>query len=235
MIMVSVLLYIGQRIVLKEGRIMKKGMTIIMAAFFLVLAFGGSSQALINGQVWPGLSSYANNPGSAFPTPPAIPASNVPYAEFSVAAINFVANSTASYNTFLGLTNADYTNVQGGFLGSNTIATSGGFNGTFFRFTGQMFLNTNSTFSILHDDGFAIQILDGNTPVYFLDKSTPVAATLDVFTPALATGTYNFVLAYGATNSFPEVLTMNVTNVPEPTTMLLLGLGMLGVAVLRRK
>jgi hypothetical protein len=68
-----------------------------------------------------------------------------------------------------------------------------------------------------------------------LDKSTPVSPTLDVFTPGLASGTYNFVLVYGATNSFPEVLTMNVTNVPEPTTMLLLGLGMLGVAAIRRK
>ena len=102
--------------------------------------------------------------------------------------------------------------------------------GTLFEFTGMMNVTQGMTLTLTHDDGFYLKV--GSS---IFDFSTPVSPTTTQLTLNMPTGTYQFDLFYGAVNGVPEVLIADLRAVPEPTTMLLLGSGLLGLAVLRRK
>ena len=203
---------------------MKKGLTIMMVAFFLIFMLGGSSLAApILGAIWEPADSYAENPGSG-------PPPGDPNATFTVNSLDFdSARGTITYDTWLkgatvGNPNglawiSDTGNIKDSFY------TSGG-HGTFFQFTGTAFFPDDV--AITHDDGFWLDL--GGAIYNNSDPTVRKTTTLDN-----EAGVYTFTLKYGAWNDFPEVLQAPGVTVPEPTTMLLLGLGMLGVAVLRRK
>lgn len=202
---------------------MKKHLTALIMALSLVLLSGGTSQAItIYGTVWEDATAQSMNPALGAPAAAAT-------STFTVSQINFDSQpyGSATYNQFLN--NPVWTGTN---IGSNQIDTSPG-HGTFFQFTGYLSMVSGQNFTILHDDGFYLKI--GNA-VY--DYSAPVSPTLATMSWAGATGIYAFTLNYGAYNGYPEVLFargLEFTQAPEPASMLLLGLGLVGLAGFRKR
>jgi hypothetical protein len=201
---------------------MKKMVTILSTVLLAVLLLmTGVGQATpIQGSIWDPADSYAQNPASG---PPA----GNPTATFTVDSLNFDSQiGTLTYDTWLkGSTSGNPNNLvwinDGGI--KNSFYTSTG-HGTFFQFTGIAYFSAN--IAITHDDGFWLKL--NNTTYDFSTPTTPETTILNN-----AAGVYNFTMNYGAWNGFPEVLQVPVSSVPEPTTMILLGLGLMGLAGVR--
>jgi hypothetical protein len=205
---------------------MKKIVTILSTVLLVVLMLTGVGQALpIQGAIWEPADSSAEDPSLG---PPA----NVgPKATFTVDSLDFDSQrTTITYDTWLkGATSGnpnglvwltDPTNIKNSFYTSTE-------HGTFFQFIGTAYFSANVV--ITHDDGFWLNL--GGTVYDFSTPTTPISTTLNN-----QAGTYAFTLNYGAWNGFPEVLQVpDSSAVPEPTTMLLLGLGLVGIAGVRRK
>lgn len=217
---------------------MRKGLRIMMAACFLVLMLGGSSLAApIIGSVWNNVTDYNLSSHNLLYSYGYAPAGAVYGGSFSVNAINFTTEGGQStYTQFLannGTTGLVWDNPASEAFGANTISTDGTYT-SFFQFLGYGYFSEN--FSIRHDDGFVL-FIDEYSNVY--DNSYPTApdvANMTLGSKGLTPGYHTFLINYAAWNGFPEVLQITSgVQVPEPMTMLLLGLGMLGVAVLRRK
>jgi hypothetical protein len=206
---------------------MKTRIAILSSVLLVVLMLmtGVGQAAPFQGSLWEPADSYAENPASG-------PPGGTPTATFAVDSLNFDSSrNTLTYDSWLkGATSGnpnglvwltDPTPIK------DTFFTSTG-RGTFFQFTGTAYFPANIT--ITHDDGFWLNLV-GDKAYDFSTPVTPTATTLN--NPA---GTFAFTLNYGAWNGFPEVLLVpNLSPVPEPTTMFLLGLGMLGVAGIVRK
>jgi hypothetical protein len=220
---------------------MKKGLTIMMAAFFLVFMLEGNSQALISGQIWDNITGY--NSSTHDLTNAKFATLGAADALFTVNVINSDSQAlTGSYggpvtytqflaNSLVGAPGPNslvWADAASETFGSNQLVTSNTY-ASFFQFTGTAFFP--ATFTIWKDDGFVLYV-DGKL---IIDASGPTAPDDVVVTLGLAPGVYNFTLNYAAWNGFPEVIQAPSIVTPEPTTMILLGLGMLGVAVLRRK
>ncbi len=186
---------------------------------------GNTNALTIQGSLWTPASESAQDPGIV-PTYSAT-------ATFTVDALNFDSRrGTETYDDFLkGSTTENINNLTWLTWDSlsytrNDFYTANG-EGSFFQFTGTAYFDADTT--IIHDDGFYLTL--GNT-IY--DYSTPTAPTPHSL--GNAAGNYNFTMNYGAWNGFPEVLLAPMSNpVPEPGTMLLLGLGILGLAGIGRK
>ncbi|HUZ94630.1 MAG TPA: PEP-CTERM sorting domain-containing protein [Edaphobacter sp.] len=191
-----------------------------LAAFLAVT--GVAHAYTFTGSVWENATSWPNS------LPASTSALGTPSATFSVDGINFNSNGSTDYTIGSFLT-------SGGNTVSNQSASFAGIagdtlNNTIYEFTGYTNLVAGQTYSVTHDDG-AILYIDG---VAVINAGAPTSAEVSSFV-ASATGTFSVDLLYAEVNGAPAVLTSDLVATPEPSSIILLGSGLLGVAGLVRR
>jgi hypothetical protein len=231
----------------KRGWHIMRRLIVLCLIFLSVLSFPGNATAIIIGEVWStGALSSAQNPALGPPKelqPDGTFKDALPNATFTVNGdINFAGNT-------LSLTFGQFLNSPLDWKSSSIALTDLLFSkistdpdqGIFFRFTFKPFdVSQNAPpVTVIHDDGINFSIFN----VFELykddpDAAKPVTGSKPVVTSinlkGVPPGNYSLALLdYGALNdSANHVL---IYNTPEPWTILLLGLGMLGLGILRRK
>jgi hypothetical protein len=206
-----------------------------------LLAFTATSHAAsVSGSVWEGATSY---PSSLSPTAP----SGTPTATFTVSGVGDLFNFVSGGSNDL---TADPTYTLGGYLtsGGDSVAYATGsgsagdsINNDVFQFTGTTYLAAGTTYGITHDDGMYLFLAPVSSPTSFteaINSGSPTSADLSNFSVGTS-GYYDFNLLYAEVNGAPAVLSGTLGNLsptPEPSSLMLLGTGLAGLAgVVRRK
>jgi len=206
-----------------------------MKAFVRVLVSGAlvmcasiTAQAnIISGRYWHVPEAISQN---------AIPA-NVPATGADVtfdvnSPMNFFGDSV-TVGVWLG--NGAAFNIVENTPGTLASLMDDGVQGSLLEFTGFVTVVNGQTFTVTHDDGLTL-IIGGIDLGFNPGPTAPVQSTATYLGPS---GTFAFQLVYGECCGGPAVLQIDLpfSNVPapEPGTLALLGLGLLGLGLSRRK
>jgi len=210
------------------------GRYLVLCLIFLsVLSFPGNASAIF-GEVW-STDAYENalDPSKG-------PPSSAHDATFNVDIINFDSRrlgnqaKNISFDEFLNFPKWTYLGSEfdpGKKMFENN-GQGNGDEGIFFKFTWELSLSPGSNpLTIIHDDGFYLLLATGKSFDFSGQFDEPVISKIDL--DVSSSGNYAVTLYYGALNdTLTQVL---IVTTPEPGTMLLLGLGVIGIGILRRK
>jgi hypothetical protein len=196
-----------------------------VAAALVTLSSAAAFAAPITGQLWHVPEAVTLN---------AVPA-NVPLTTPDVlfdvnSPFNF-SGTSVSVGTWLGSSAAF--NIVENTPGTLASLMDNGTVGTLLQFLGFTTVTTGQTFTVTHDDGLTL-IIGGLNLGFSPGPTAPVTSTATYTGPS---GTFPFQLVYAECCGGPAVLQLSLplTNtVPEPLTLSLLGLGVLGIVVRRR-
>jgi hypothetical protein len=213
------------------ARVKPSKVAIVGAVLAASMSLTGTVRAdSVTGSVWAGATVFPNSLStnwSSLGTPTATftvsnPTGNI-FNFFSSTdsdLTSFLTNNGTNGNTVAYLTGGDQTGSS-----SNRLATYG-INNDVMLFTGTTYLVNGMTYSITKDDA-AYLTINGVTEISALSDTSAESYS---FVWLGATGTYNFDLLYQEVNGPNAVLTSDITATPEPSSLLLLGSGLLGLA-----
>ena len=210
---------------------------IVLCLIFLpLLSFPGDAGAIF-GEVW-STDAYKSALDPSIGPPLTITGATAkPDATFNVESINF--NSQAkniSFDEFLNSPDWTYLNPESKFDPKDKMfkdnGSGNGDEGIFFRFTWDLSLSEGSNpFTIVHDDGFVLYLSNGIRFDFSGQFGKPESSKVDL--TVNNSENYTVTLDYGALNdTYSQVL---IIRTPEPGSMLLLALGIIGIGILRRR
>jgi len=198
------------------------------AALFLgLLSAAAQAVPIVSGSVWlvaPGIAGNAT-PANVPATPPDVTfqAPSDPLSFDSRFGVN-------DYNLLNFLLTGGAFNIVEHTAGALSNTT----NDHLYQFLGQVSVTTGQQFDVLHDDGLTLII--GGLTVVNVPGPTPPITTIATYTGP--TGTFDFQLVYGECCGPPAALVVDlplITQVPEPGTVLLLAIGLIGLGLARRR
>ena len=206
-------------------RILAGSATALFLAFLSAVA---QAVPIVSGSVWlvaPGAASDA--------TPANIPAAP-PDVTFRAPSDPLMFDSRGNPATDYNLQNFLLTGGAFNIVEHTAGALLNTTNNHLYEFLGQVTVTNGQNFNVLHDDGLTL-IIGGLTVV---DVPGPTSPTMTNTIYTGPTGTFDFQLVYGECCGPPAALIIDlplVTQVPEPGTVLLLAIGLIGLGLARRR
>jgi hypothetical protein len=214
---------------------------VLCLVFLSLLSYPGHACALdITGEVWLNAFASAENPALGPPKLPSNPNITAPanasfkVTDFNFDSLRFKNPQNVTFNEFLNITDPakQWTIPSGSNFdpGSPMFNGMNGKEGIFFKFEWSM--DVFGPIIITHDDGFQLQVVPKGITIdkYTSPVKNPEDAVIDL---GLAPGNYSFTLSYGAINDTESHVL--IIRTPEPGTLLLLGLGLVGIGLTMRK